>query len=105
MQEAYSLSTIIRYNLQIFRNYISRVNAFIMLMDSLATVAKNAITLSKMAAMVTVTSQDGDRCHDFHENPRSITALSGMSGMRGWTRLVPKIRSAQNSMKIDMGYL
>ena len=31
-------------------------------MDSLATVDNDAVTSSKMAAMATVTSQDGDRC-------------------------------------------
>ena len=31
-------------------------------MDSLATVAKDAMTSSKMASMVTATSQDGGRC-------------------------------------------
>ena len=54
-----------------------------MLWSSLATVAKDAMTSSKMVDIATVRSQDGDRCQRSNGNMQMITALSGMTGMWG----------------------
>ena len=47
---------------------MSKVNTFIMLWSSLATVAKDAMMSSKMVDIATVRSQDGDRCQGSNGN-------------------------------------